>query len=107
MPVSASLSGLPGDFNIPTVPGSGHIDGVVQNGLFNDTVVAEPGFGRGQRALLSGVELLGLGSIEGATRNQLHLGSSSAPEPGSLTLILGLLPVVFFARRRMATRKAS
>ena len=103
--VPTSLSGLPSSFNIPIVPNSAHIDGGTQGGLFNDTIVAEPGFDVGQRALPTDVEILGLGVIEGATPSQIHLGPNAAavPEPGPLALLaLGLLPVARRARRRRA-----
>ncbi len=102
--IPTSLSGLPSDFNIPIVPGSAHIDGVVQNGLFNDTIVAEPGFGSGQRALPTDVEILGLGVIEGATPSQIHLGGSPVPESSSL-VSLGLLLALGTGGMVVATKK--
>lgn len=106
--VPTSLSGLPSDFSIPIVPGSAHIDGIVDNGLFNDTVVAEPGFNIGQRALPSDVEILSLGVIEGATSSEIHLsGTTAVPEPGTLALMLGVLPVALVARRRKNARQAA
>ena len=114
LPVPTSLSGLPSGFNIPIVPTSAHIDGVVQNGLFNDTIVAEPGFNAGQRALPTDVEILGLGVIEGATANQIHLGGSPSPVPEASTtvsfgllLALGLGGLVIARKRKKSGVKAT
>ncbi len=78
--VPKALSGLPGDFSVPFVSGSSHIDGVVNGGVFNDTVVAEPGFGSGQRALPTAVELYALCVVNGCSA-PADINVNAIPEP--------------------------
>lgn len=97
--VPATLTGLPQDFSIPFVSFGAHIDGVVLNGLFNDTVVADPGFGPGQRALPTAAELYGIGVIEGASAGQINSNLTVTPEPGSLLLATVGIPCLILYRR--------
>ncbi len=81
--------------------GSSHIDGTTQNGLFNNTVVADPGFGSGQRVLPSAVEIYGLCVIEGCTANQVNTNISAVPVPTTIWLFCSALAgVIGFTRRR-------
>ena len=87
--VSTMLTGFLSDFTVPFVGLSAHIDGVVQNGLFNDTVVAQPGFGDSQRALPTGLEIYGLCVIDGCTADQVNPNPvTTVPEPSTFTLML-------------------
>ena len=96
--VDTTLSGLTNSFDIPLVSNSAHIDGTAQSGLFNNSVVAEPGFGIGQRALLSGAEIYGLCVIEGCTAAQVN--TNPTPEPGTIMLLSLAGSVVLIGRRR-------
>ncbi len=103
MRISSSVSGLPAGFDVP-VSGT-HIDGVANNGFFNNTSLAVPGFNAGERALLSGVDILAVCQIQGCTSSQMNLDPgatvSPVPEPTSWAMmLLGLATVVGFSRRR-------
>lgn len=96
--VPKTLTGFMSDFDIPFVSDSAHIDGMASMGLFNDAVVASPGFNSAQRALPTGVEIYGLCVIEGCTAAQVN----PLPEPGTILLLSGALPVVILIARRRA-----
>ncbi|PJJ21094.1 PEP-CTERM protein-sorting domain-containing protein [Janthinobacterium sp. OK676] len=101
--ISSSLSGLPASFGV-AVSGT-HIDGIADNGFFNNTSLALPGFNAGERALLSGVDILAVCQIQGCTSSQINLDPSATvspvPEPTSWAMmILGLATVIGFGRRR-------
>jgi hypothetical protein len=96
--VPTTLTGFASAFDIPIVSGSAHIDGTAMMGVFNDAVVAEPGFGIGQRALPTAVEIYGLCVIEGCTAAQVN--PNPLPEPGTILLLSGALPVVILMARR-------
>lgn len=106
MAIPAALTGLPSGFVLPMDLGvnNSHIDGVAQGGLFNDNLVAHPGFGTGQRGLLSATEIYGLCVIAGCTRAQVNTNpSASLPEPGTLTLVMAGLLGLAWRRRPAAT----
>jgi hypothetical protein len=101
--IPKSISGMPGSFSVPFVSGSAHIDGVTQNGLFNDTVVAEPGFDVGQRALPTAVELEALCVVNGCTSASdinTNISVSAVPEPSSWLMMLAGGGLVGAALRR-------
>jgi len=87
--VPTSVSGLPSSYDIP-INGT-HIDGVAQNGLFNNTSIALPGFNSGERALLTGVDIQAICTIEGCAPDQMNTNPSAfaltVPEPGTLPLV--------------------
>lgn len=106
--VPTSVSGLPSSFGIP-VTGS-HADGTADSGKFNDMTIALPGFGSGERALLTGADILAICAIEGCNTSQVNTNPSAfaaaVPEPDSLALALaGALSLPWFARRRRAARR--
>jgi hypothetical protein len=104
MSISSALSGLPGSFNVP-IAGT-HIDGTADNGLFNNTTIALPGFNSGERALLTSVDILAVCQIEGCTSSQYDLDPSATsvsavPESQSWSMMAaGLVALVGFSRRR-------
>lgn len=104
--VSSELSGLPSSFAVP-VTGS-HIDGTAAGGRFNDTSIALPGFERGQRALLSDVDIYSICAVEGCTASQVNTNpspiASPVPEPSTTGMLAAGLAVVFYARRRAKAR---
>ena len=107
--VPTSLSLLPSSFDIPVLSqGGGHIDGVIDNGLFNDTVIAVPGFNAGQRALLTGAEILGDCTVNACTANQVNTDPyamvASVPEPTTWAIVVAGLGLTGLARRRRAAR---
>ena len=112
--VPTLVSGLGSPFDIP-VTGT-HIDGTANGGIFDNTSLALPGFNFGERALLSGVDIFAICTIEGCDANQLNtnpsavqqrvdVSPSAVPEPGTLLLIsvsgLGMMGMV---RRRRQLR---
>jgi hypothetical protein len=101
--IPTALSGATNPFDVPIVSDSAHIDGSVQSGLYDDTVVAEPGWGVGQRALPTAIDVLGVCTIEGCTAaNQMNT-DPSIPEPASIALLLPGLAATLFRRRRART----
>lgn len=99
--VPTYLSGLLSSYQVPFLPGESHIDGVVNGGVFNNTVVATPGFGSSQRALPTDLELEALCVVNGCTTSDLNLAMTSVPEPSNLALLLAGLPLLIgFGRRR-------
>jgi hypothetical protein len=94
--IPKALSGLTNDFDIPITTGSAHFDG--SNATFNFSSVSDPGWGIGQRALPTALDILALGEVEGAAANQLDV---NLPEPaGSLVILMSALAIS--ARRRRA-----
>jgi len=87
--VPTSVSGMPSSYDVP-INGT-HIDGVAQNGLFNNTSIALPGFNSGERALLTGVDIQAICTIEGCAPDQMNTNPSAfaltVPEPGTLPLV--------------------
>jgi hypothetical protein len=101
--VPTSVSGLPSSYDIP-IAGS-HINGMADNGLFNDTSIALPGFNSGERALLSAVDIEAVCTIEGCAGNQLNTdprpSALSVPEPDTALLVaVAGLGLVFSLRHR-------
>lgn len=99
-----------GKLPILFVPTTGsHFNGTAQAGVFNLTSMADPGFQKGQRSLITDIDILGVGSVNAIDKTKIRLSSvAAAPEPGTLTLAaMGLLGVAIFRyrqRRRQATR---
>lgn len=112
--VPTLVSGLGSPFDIP-VTGT-HIDGAASGRIFNNTSLALPGFNSGERALLSGVDILAICTIEGCDASQVNTNPSAVlqpvntspsavPEPDTLLLMsvagLGMMGMV---RRRRQLR---
>lgn len=111
--ISTGVSGLSKTFEIPLTTGS-HIDGQADNGLFNDTVIADPGFFSGQRALLTAAEIYGACQIAGCTGAQANTDPyatvSPVPLPASGVLMLGGIMTMLglgLARRSMRSPTAA
>ena len=102
--VPSTLTGLPSDLSLPFVSGSAHIDGVTQGGLFNNTVVADPGFTFSQRALPTGAEIYGLCGVLGCNASQVNPSISAVPEPSEWLMFMAAGPLLLWASRR---RRAS
>lgn len=101
--VSAALSGLPSDFDLPFLSASDHVDPVAAGGLFEHAITAEPSFGANERWLPTGAELLALCVVEGCAANEVNpnLVGNAVPEPGSLCLAgLAGLGLIAATRRR-------
>ena len=98
--IPTTLTGLANDFTIPIVTGSSHIDGTAQGGIFNDAVVADPGFNSAQRALPTGAEIYALCVIEGCSANQVNPELAATPEPLTMTLVPGALAAIWLLRRK-------
>lgn len=90
--IPTSLTGFKSSFFLPLIPdGGSHIDGNVDNGLFNGTVVADPSFVSGQRALLTGAEIYGACYVDGCTLSQVNTNpyaASRVPEPAAYGIML-------------------
>ena len=101
---------------IPTT--DSHYDGRAQGGVFNNTEMASPGFQRGQRSLVTDLDILGVGSIYNLGENDITLdritsidesanftrGLTFAPTPG--TLFLCETPGLALAPGNCASRAA-
>jgi hypothetical protein len=97
--ISNSVSGLPNDFNIPIQTNSAHIASWGANSNFNYTVVADPGWGSGQRALPTDIDIYALCQINDCTNFQI-------PEPSTLVLVsIGLL-TFWRCRQRSKAKRA-
>jgi len=96
--IPTALTGSSSSWNLPIVSSSSHIDGTTQKGLFNDAVVADPGFNSGQRALLTAAEIYGACVIDGCTADQVNTNPyaiSPVPEADTwVMLISGLMALV-------------
>jgi hypothetical protein len=107
--IRTALTGLPSSWNLPIISSSSHIDGNVQNGLFNDAVVADPGFGDSQRALLTAAEIDGACAVDGCTAAQLNTNPYAVPLPASWVMMLSSLAALFCLkgpRRSLSSRLA-
>ncbi|WP_239795605.1 PEP-CTERM sorting domain-containing protein [Candidatus Nitrotoga arctica] len=109
--VPTLVSGLGSPFDIPVI--GTHIDGTANGGIFNNTSLALPGFNFGERALLSGVDIFAICTIEGCDASQLNtnpsavlrsvdVSPSAVPEPDILLLmsVAGLGMIGMVRRRR-------
>ncbi len=104
MVLSSGLTGLASDFNLPFRAASGHIAALASGGLFADAVTSEPGFGEGDRALFSDVEIYALANVNGFAAGQFQLNSVAVPDPsaGLLLATAGVLVIVRRSRRSRA-----
>lgn len=96
--IPTSLTGFSSNFNLPFLSASPHIDTFANGGLFARTVTSEPGFGEGDRALPTGVEIYALALINGAGPGQFNT-DLVVPEPS--TVAFGMIGVLGFAFRRI------
>lgn len=106
MTIPTSLTGLPTDFTIPFLGASAHIDTFADGGTFRHAVVSEPGFGEGDRALITGAEVYALCVVEGCSANQFNTDpnpNAAIPEPGTL-LLLSSVGLALIGTRRRAGR---
>jgi hypothetical protein len=111
-----TLSGLTNAFNIPITQNSAHYNGgctvavppssdctandaATGSATFNLSVVSQPGWGTGQRALPTALDILGICQVEGCTAAQVNTNLIS-PEPMSLSLLAGGLALLALRRRR-------
>ena len=113
--IPTTLSGLPNSFSIPITQNSAHYNGGctvaatptpdctvddAANGsaTFNLSVVSQPGWGLGQRALPTSLDIFGICRVEGCTAAQMSTTLIS-PEPLSMSLLAGGLALIVFGRR--------
>ena len=107
--VSALVTGNAAGFNIPVICSDpSHIDGLTADGLYNDATLADPGFGVNQRALITGLDILGLCAADGGTADQCtqnpsfadpNMQVASVPEPASLLALVAGVPAMLLTRR--------
>jgi hypothetical protein len=83
---------------IPTI--GSHFNGNVDAGI-NTTLMADPGFGRGQRSLITCVDVLGVGSVYDLEDREVSLGCQ-VPAPPALVFIGVGLAVALVVRRRVS-----
>ncbi len=99
---TSAMTGLPNAFDLPFRAASGHVSTAANMGLFADTVTSEPGFGEGDRALLSDVEIYALAAVNGFGPGQFVLNPTAVPEP-TTWIALAIFGAV--AVRRVRVRK--
>jgi hypothetical protein len=100
--IPAALSGLGAVLDVATI--GSHTNGNVQAGRWNNTLMAVPGFGTGQRAKPSSIDLLVIGTTYGFAAGDLNL--AAVPEPSSVvSLALGGLGVIAYGYRVGRARK--
>lgn len=104
MTMPTALTGYAGTYVLPFRAASGHVSTAAAGGTFAEAVTSEPGFGDGDRALLSDVEIHALCLINGCTSPSdytLNPSITPIPEPGTwLLMALGTAALVPVARRR-------
>jgi hypothetical protein len=99
--ISGSLANLYPTDILPVlrIPINGsHFDGSVQSGVFNNTLMADPGFAQGQRSLITDLDLLGIATMDGLTGDQVFL-PTAVPEPGTIGLMIAGACLVWVAER--------
>lgn len=103
MTLPTALTGYASSYALPFRASAGHISTAAAGGIFAEAVTSEPGFGEGDRALLSDVEIHALCLVNGCTAAQVTLNPSinAIPEPGTwLMMALGAVALLPVARRR-------
>lgn len=78
-----------------------HFDGNVQGSVFDNALMADPGFQSGQRSLITDVDILGVGSLYTLESAQIAL----VPEPGTIAMLATLSGIgcfLFWRNRKKA-----
>jgi hypothetical protein len=118
--IPKALSGLTNNFDIPITQNSAHYNGgctldppdctaddvAKGSAIFNLSVVSQPGWGKGTRALPTALDYLGICQVEGCTAAQTSQDIIT-PEPLSLSLLAGGLVVITIRRRRASHRSTT
>ncbi len=104
MTMPTGLTGYAASYDLPFRAASGHVSTAAAGGTFAEAVTSEPGFGEGDRALLSDVEIHALCLVNGCTSPSqftLDPSISAVPEPQSwLLMALGGVALLPLVRRR-------
>lgn len=104
MTMPIGLTGYAASYELPFRAASGHVSSAAAGGIFAEAVTSEPGFGEGDRALLSDVEIHALCLVNGCTSPSdftLNPTISAVPEPESwLMMALGGMALIPLVRRR-------
>ncbi len=97
--IPAALSGLGAALDVQT--NGSHTDGNAQGGRWNDTLMAVPGFGAGQRALQSEIDILVIATNYGLVAGDFNVNPGHVPEPAAFSLaLLGVVLAGGTRRRR-------
>lgn len=107
MTMPTALTGYAATYVLPFRAASGHVSSAAAGGTFLEAVTSEPGFGEGDRALLSDVEIHALCLINGCTSPSdftLNPSISAVPEPESWLLMAlgGAVLIPALRKRRLA-----
>lgn len=78
-----------------------HFDGTAAGGVYNNTLMADPGFQRGQRAVQSDLDILAIGAVYNLAAKDIHLNPLHIPEPASW-LLAGTMGALLAVRGRRA-----
>lgn len=104
MTMPTALTGYGSTYDLPFRAASGHVSSAAAGGIFAEAVTSEPGFGEGDRALLSDVEIHALCLINGCTAPSeftLNPSISAVPEPQTwLLMALGGVALIPALRKR-------